>query len=68
MWNQYIKFYFSTFCIINFVVNCGLSQDLQSFDDTILFKINWPGKGAADLLVIYKIFLSSMKISKFLLT
>ena len=27
------------------------SYDLKAFDDTILFKINWPGKTGADLLV-----------------
>lgn len=32
------------------VVYC---HDLKAFDDTVLFKINWPGKSSSDLLVSY---------------
>lgn len=31
--------------------------DLKGFDDTVLFKINWPGKDAIELLVSRLIFI-----------
>lgn len=31
-----------------YIVYC---HDLKAFDDTVLFKINWPGKSSAELLV-----------------
>ena len=37
--------------LVNFLVSSTLSFDVRVFDDTILFKINWPGKTGADLLV-----------------
>lgn len=38
---------FNVFCIILAAVH---GHDLRSFDDTVLFKINWPGKASSDLL------------------
>lgn len=48
--------YFSSFTyfpliVVYFVLSGVLSADLKSFDDTVLFKLNWPGKDATDLLV-----------------
>lgn len=37
--------------VVYFVLSGVLSADLKSFDDTVLFKLNWPGKDATDLLV-----------------
>lgn len=42
-----IKPLFFFVLLINF---CNL-QEFKGFDDTILYKINWPGKDAADRLV-----------------
>lgn len=42
-----IKSIFFFVCLIHF---CYL-QEFKGFDDTILYKINWPGKDAADRLV-----------------
>lgn len=39
------------FILIFSLVNYILAYDLQNFDDTVLFKINWPGKSAGELLV-----------------
>uniref|UniRef100_A0A1B6G9A4 Endoplasmic reticulum lectin 1 n=1 Tax=Cuerna arida TaxID=1464854 RepID=A0A1B6G9A4_9HEMI len=42
------------FCTVLFIQICFLSfvfcTDLKGFDDTVLFKINWPGKDGAELL------------------
>lgn len=40
-------FFILMFSLVNYI----LAYDLQNFDDTVLFKINWPGKSAGDLLV-----------------
>lgn len=46
MW-KYCGIY-NVLCIIITIV---YGHDFRSFDDTVLFKINWPGKGGSDLLV-----------------
>ncbi|XP_017877902.1 endoplasmic reticulum lectin 1 isoform X2 [Ceratina calcarata] len=38
---------FNVFCIVIAAVH---GHDVRSFDDTVLFKINWPGKASSDLL------------------
>ena len=38
---------YNVLCIIVTVYG----HDFRSFDDTVLFKINWPGKASSDLLV-----------------
>lgn len=38
---------YNVLCIIGIVYG----HDFRSFDDTVLFKINWPGKASSDLLV-----------------
>lgn len=40
---------FSVVLINLYIVVFG--HDLKGFDDTVLFKINWPGKSSAELLV-----------------
>jgi hypothetical protein len=37
-------------CMFNFNVLIQ-GTDVKGFDDTVLFKINWPGRSANDLLV-----------------
>ena len=37
----------NVFCILVTIV---YGHDFKSFDDTVLFKINWPGKASSDLL------------------
>lgn len=37
--------------LVGCLVVVVLGYDLKAFDDTVLFKINWPGKTGADLLV-----------------
>lgn len=37
--------------IIVFIVNICYSHEFKGFDDTILYKINWPGKDVTDQLV-----------------
>jgi hypothetical protein len=34
-----------------FLINICCSQEFKGFDDTILYKINWPGKDVTDRLV-----------------
>lgn len=34
-----------------FLINHCYSQEFKGFDDTILYKINWPGKDVTDRLV-----------------
>lgn len=47
MW-KYCNVYITiVLCIIIIVYG----HDFRSFDDTVLFKINWPGKASSDLLV-----------------
>lgn len=37
--------------LIVFSLNFCYSQEFKGFDDTILYKINWPGKDVTDRLV-----------------
>lgn len=37
-------------CLLNFVVLIQ-GTDVKGFDDTVLFKIHWPGRNGDDLLV-----------------
>lgn len=37
--------------LIVFLLNFCYSQEFKGFDDTILYKINWPGKDVTDRLV-----------------
>lgn len=37
--------------VLCIVVTIVYGHDFKSFDDTVLFKINWPGKTSSDLLV-----------------
>ena len=39
------------FCVMLINLYIVLGHDLKGFDDTVLFKINWPGKSSAELLV-----------------
>lgn len=49
-------FYF--FILVNFFSIITIyGYDFKHFDDTVLFKINWPGKTGADLLVSFFRFL-----------
>lgn len=44
---------FYLFYILNNAITIVLSaSDVKGFDDTVLFKINWPTINGADLLVI----------------
>ncbi|VVC39640.1 Hypothetical protein CINCED_3A018497 [Cinara cedri] len=40
----------SKFLALVFIINIGHSQEFKGFDDTILYKINWPGKEVAERL------------------
>lgn len=46
----YYRFTLISNIVLNFIV---LIQgiDVKGFDDTVLFKINWPGRSGNDLLV-----------------
>jgi endoplasmic reticulum lectin 1 len=37
-------------CLLNFIVLIQ-GTDVKGFDDTVLFKIHWPGRSGDDLLV-----------------
>lgn len=62
MW-KYCGIY-NVLCIIITIV---YGHDFRSFDDTVLFKINWPGKSGSDLLVSIneiKLILKNINIKK----
>ncbi|XP_015591641.1 endoplasmic reticulum lectin 1 isoform X2 [Cephus cinctus] len=51
MWKLFGISYFYVFYIALCVtINLSSGHDVKGFDDTVLFKINWPGKSTADLL------------------
>jgi len=47
MWGNYWDIY-NVLCVLITLVH---GHDFRHFDDTVIFKINWPGKSDADLLV-----------------
>ncbi|XP_046389188.1 endoplasmic reticulum lectin 1 isoform X2 [Ischnura elegans] len=36
--------------LVAFIAACVVANDLRAFDDTTLYKINWPGRSGSDLL------------------
>lgn len=45
------SFNFKLLLLVLFLINVCHSQEFKGFDDTILYKINWPGKDVTDRLV-----------------
>jgi hypothetical protein len=48
------RWYYRFALISNFILNFSVliqGADVKGFDDTVLFKINWPGRSGNDLLV-----------------
>lgn len=43
--------YCGVYYVLCIIVTVAYGHDFRSFDDSILFKINWPGKANSDLLV-----------------
>lgn len=46
MWKSYC-----IYNVLNVILAVALGHEVKSFDDTILFKINWPDKSNTELLV-----------------
>jgi endoplasmic reticulum lectin 1 len=48
------RWYYRFTLVSNIVLNVIVliqGTDVKGFDDTVLFKINWPGRSGSDLLV-----------------
>lgn len=54
------------FCLVLINVYIVVGHDLKGFDDTVLFKINWPGKSSGELLKFG--FQESQKVEPYLIT